>query len=107
MRNRSRTASLVAAMALVALPALAGADEIVKSGIPWLATGKVVAKSADKIVLRTDDHKHKVAFAVDRSTVLPSGLKVGQHVSIVYHPIGSTGQTADTVTETPAKMASR
>jgi hypothetical protein len=107
MRNRVAALSFArAASALLAAgPAVAG--EVVKAGIPFVATGKVVAKTADKLVVRTDDHGHRISFAVDRSTVMPADLKVGKHVSVVYHPMGSTGQTADTVTETPARMASR
>jgi hypothetical protein len=30
-----------------------------------------MSKSADALVVRTDDHGHRISFVVDRSTVLP------------------------------------
>jgi len=107
---RYRVALLPFAVAFVLLAgglSAAVAGEVVNSGIPFLANGKVVAKSADSLVVRTDDHGHRIAFAIDRSTVLPDGLAVGRHVHVVYHPMGSTGQTADKVTVTPPMTASR
>jgi len=108
MRNRVALLPLaVAGLLLAGGPATAAAGEVVKAGIPFVANGKVVAKNADSLVVRTDDHGHKIAFAIDRSTVLPDGLEVGRHVRVVYHPMGSTGQTADTVTATAPTRASR
>jgi hypothetical protein len=108
MRNRIALLSLVVACVLLGVgPAAAVAGEVVNSGIPFVADGKVVAKNADQIVVRTDDHGHRIAFAIDRSTVLPEELVIGRHVHVVYHPMGSTGQTADNVSVTPAMRASR
>jgi hypothetical protein len=87
--------------------ALASPGEVVRSGIGFQADGKVVAKSADQVVIRTDDHGHRIAFSVDRSTVMPDDLAVGKHVHIVYHPLGSTGQTADKVQLTSPQTARR
>ena len=87
--------------------AVAGAGDVVKGGMPLVAEGKVVAKSADSLVVRTEDHGHRIAFAVDRSTVMPADLAVGNHVRVVYHALGSTGQAADEVKVTPPRRASR
>ena len=108
MRDRLAVPFLAVAVALLAIgPALAASSDVVNSGIPFVATGTVVAKTADSLVVRTDDHRHKVAFTVDRSTVLPGDLAVGRHVRVVYHPMGSTGQAADTVAVSPPMTASR
>jgi len=108
MRNRAVVLSfVVAATAAAGGLALASPGEVVNSGIPFVATGTVIAKTPDSLVVRTDDHGHKVAFAVDRSTVLPGDLAVGRHVRVVYHPTGSTGQTADTVAVAAKMAASR
>ena len=93
MKNRvAVTAPLLVALSL-ALGTLASA-----APIELIATGTVVSKSADSLVVKTDDHGHRISFVVDRSTVLPEGLAAGRHVRIVYHAMGSTGQTAERVT---------
>jgi len=102
MRNRVAVLSVALAVVLLAGDlATAAPGEVVNGGVPYVANGTVVAKTADSVVIRTDDHGHKIAFAVDRSTVLPGDLAVGRHVRVVYHPTGSTGQTADTVAAAP------
>jgi len=100
MRNRVAVLPIVVALALLASPGLAvvAAGEVVKGGVELVATGKVVAKSSDSLVVRTDDHGHRIAFDIDRSTALPEGLTVGRHVRVVYRANGSTGQTAERVT---------
>jgi len=64
-------------------------------------TGTVVSKSADALVVRVDDHGHRIQFDLVRTSVLPDGLAPGQHVQVTYHPTGSTGQTADSVAVVP------
>ena len=92
MRNRAAVLPFVVALALaVAAPAPAALVDLV-------ATGTVVSKSADSLVVRTEDHGHRIAFVVDRSSVLPEGVAVGRRVRVVYHALGSTGQAADSVT---------
>ena len=100
MRNRVAVLSLVVAVALLAGPGLATAapSEVVKGGVELVATGKVVAKSADSLAVRTDDHGHRITFVVDRSTRLPDGLAVGSRVRVVYRADGATSQTAEQVT---------
>lgn len=108
MRKRAAVLSCaVFGAALAYGAAVATADEVVNSGIPFVADGRVVAKKADKLVVKTDDHGHTITFALDKSTVLPDQLKPGGHVHVVYHPQGATGQTADTVSVTPPMTASR
>jgi len=99
MRNRVAVLPIVLAVALVAGPGLAAAapGEVVKGGVDLVATGKVVTKSADALVVRTDDHGHRITFDIDRSTALPDGLAVGRHVRVQYRANGSTGQTAEQV----------
>jgi hypothetical protein len=109
MRNRVAGLGLGITMALLAGSGVAGAapGEVIDGGVDLVATGKVVKKTSDSLVVRTDDHGHKITFAVDRSTVLPDDLPVGRHVRVVYHPTGSKGQAADRVTLTSPKTASR
>ena len=108
MRKRAAVLSCAAFAAALAFGSfVATADEIVKGGVPYVADGKVVSKSADKLVVKTDDHGHTITFTVDRSTVLPDQLTAGRHVHVVYHPLGATGQTVDTVSVTPPVTASR
>jgi hypothetical protein len=90
MRNRIAVLGFVVAAA-VASTIHAQSNEIT-------TTGTVVSKSAASLVVRIDDHRHRIAFDVDAATKLPDGLAPGQRVRIVYHPTGSTGQKADTVT---------
>ena len=99
MRNRVAVLPIVLAVALVAGPGLAAAapGEVVKGGVALVATGKVATKSADALVVRTDDHGHRITFDIDRSTALPDGLAVGRHVRVQYRANGSTGQTAEQV----------
>ena len=109
MRNRVARLILGITIALVAGHGLAGAapGEVIDGGVDLVATGKVVKKTSDSLVVRTTDHGHKITFAVDRGTVLPEDLAVGRHVRVVYHPTGSRGQAADKVTLTNPQRASR
>jgi hypothetical protein len=107
MRNRVAVLPFAVAIALglLAHTAAAGGGDVVKSGVPFEATGKVVTKTADAVVVKTDDHGHEIAFAIDRSTVLPDDLTVGRHVRVVYRPLGSTGQAAESVAAAPPRTA--
>ena len=75
--------ALIVALILAGLAATASAAEVVKSGVDFEAHGKVVAKSTDRLVVRTDDHGHRIAFAIDRNTVMPEDLAVGRHADVV------------------------
>jgi hypothetical protein len=98
---RNGVAGLFVAAAVVLLagtgPAAAAPGEVINGGVELVATGKIVAKSAESLVVHTDDHGHRITFVVDRSTALPDGLSVGSHVRVVYRANGSTGQTAERV----------
>jgi hypothetical protein len=113
MKRQARHLIVVLAAGFAAFGAIAGAaaaaaaGEVIKSGVGWEAEGRVVARNADEIVLRTDDHGHRITFTVDGDTKLPDDLKVGSHVRIDYHPMGSTGQTADEVEMTEPSRGSR
>ena len=58
--------------------------------------GTVVSSDAGKLIIRTDDHGHRMPFEVGPATSL-SSLRKGAHVSVTYHPLGLTGQVADEV----------
>lgn len=66
--------------------------------VKLVATGTVVQKQSDKLVIRTDDHGHRITFEIDRNTALPDALGAGKRVQIEYRADGSTGQTAERVT---------
>jgi hypothetical protein len=89
MRNR-------VVLMLTALGMVAGLTASAEQ-VPLVATGTVVKKTADKLVVRTHDHGHVITFDVGRDTQLPDALAVGKHVEVDYHANGSTGQTADKV----------
>jgi hypothetical protein len=91
MRSRTVVLTSLLALALATVaPALAGPATIT-------TTGTLVSKAKDSLVVRIDDHGHRITFAIDRSTVLPDGLAAGHRVKVVYHPTGPTGQAADEV----------
>lgn len=102
MKIRIAVVSLAVALAFAfasgVAPAAAAPDEVINGGVELVATGTVMSKSADALVVRTDDHGHRITFVVDRSTVLPEGLATGRRVRVVYRANGSTGQTAEHVT---------
>jgi hypothetical protein len=92
MKIRATVLSFAVALALATwAPAVAEAIELV-------AKGTVVSKKGDTLVVRTDDHQHRIAFDIDRNTVLAEGVAVGQKVHVVYRANGPTGQTAQKVT---------
>jgi hypothetical protein len=91
----------LASPALVAL-ALAGlgssqAGAAVDQGHEITIPGTVVSSDSGKLIIRTDDHGHRMPFDVGPATSVPDGLRKGAHVSVTYHPLGSTGQAADEV----------
>jgi hypothetical protein len=59
--------------------------------------GTVVSSDGGKLIIRTDDHGHRMPFEVGPGTAAPDRLRQGAHVSVTYHPLGSTGQAADEV----------
>jgi hypothetical protein len=59
--------------------------------------GTVISAGHDKLVIRTDDHHHRMSFDVASASALPENLRRGTHVAVTYHPEGPTGQQADQV----------
>jgi hypothetical protein len=59
--------------------------------------GTVVSSDREKLIIRTDDHGHRMPFDVGPAASLPDGLRKGAHVTVTYHPLGPTGQAADDV----------
>jgi hypothetical protein len=98
MRIRAALQFVLAVIAVGALALPAAASEIT-------TTGTVVSTSSSKLVVKIDDHGHKIPFAVDSASALPAGLAAGARVSVVYHPTGSTGQAVDRVTLLPGGAA--
>lgn len=80
--------------------ALALAGFLLAQGNPsqLTAVGTVVSTSRDSMVVRIDTHGHPIPFVIGTATEMPPGLAVGSRVSVLYHPIGTSGQMADTVT---------
>ncbi len=81
---------------LTALGLVAGITSSAEQ-VPLVATGTVVKKTADQLVVRTHDHGHLITFDLEKDTQLPDDVAVGKHVEIDYHSNGATGQTADKV----------
>jgi hypothetical protein len=67
----------------------------------FTVTGTVVSVRSGTLVLRIDDHQHRIPFSLGPS-VSPAQLRAGTRVSVRYHPTGSTGQAADAVEITAA-----
>ena len=60
--------------------------------------GTVVSSDSGNLILRTDDHGHRMAFVVGPGDLRGRArLRKGAHVSVTYHPLGPTGQAADDV----------
>jgi ferric-dicitrate binding protein FerR (iron transport regulator) len=59
-------------------------------------TGTVVSARSGALVVRIDDHGHRITFSLG-PRVSPAELREGSRVSVHYRPTGSTGQLADEV----------
>jgi hypothetical protein len=96
MKTNALALPAIVALALVgpgSNPTAAAVDPAAKITIP----GTVVSSDRDKLIVRTDDHGHRMPFDVGPATSLPDGLRKGAHVTVTYHPLGPTGQAADDV----------
>jgi hypothetical protein len=78
--------------------ASAGLTLVAAEAAEFTTIGTVVATGRDVLVVRIDDHRHRIPFSIEAPTVLPAGIAVGSRVSVVYHPTGAVGQAADSVT---------
>jgi len=56
--------------------------------------GTVVSSDSRTLIIRTDDHGHRMPFDLGPATSVPDRLPKGAHVSVTYHPLGPTGQAA-------------
>ena len=61
-------------------------------------SGTLESIGSGSMVVRIDQHGHSIPFQIASASEVPSGLKPGSRVTVVYHPLGATGQMADTVT---------
>ena len=62
----------------------------------FTVAGTVVSARSDSLVVRIDDHGHRIPFSLGPG-VSPAELRAGSRVSVRYHPTGSAGQMADAV----------
>jgi hypothetical protein len=61
-------------------------------------SGTLESIGSGSMVVRIDQHGHSIPFQIASTSQVPSGLTPGSRVTVVYHPLGATGQAADTVT---------
>jgi hypothetical protein len=96
MKRNALALSAIVALAVAGLgssPTAAAVDEGAKITIP----GTVVSSDREKLVIRTDDHGHRMTFEVQGAASLPESVRRGAHVAVTYHPLGATGQAIDEV----------
>jgi hypothetical protein len=96
MKRNALALPAIVALALAGLgpnPTAAAVDQTDKITIP----GTVFSSERERLIIRTDDHGHRMSFDVGPATSLPDGLRKGAHVTVTYHPLGPTGQAADEV----------
>ncbi len=60
----------------------------------FTVSGTVVSARGDTLLVRIDDHGHRIPFSLGSGVDKP---KAGSRVSVRYHPSGATGQVADEV----------
>ena len=58
--------------------------------------GSIVSVRGETLVVRIDDGHHRIPFSLGPG-VSAGELKVGNRVSVRYHPLGATGQMADEI----------
>jgi hypothetical protein len=100
MKAKALALPAVAALALAGFASTgrAAADRPSARPSPQITIpGTVVSAGHGKLVIRTDDHHHRMSFDVASSSTLPENLRRGTHVAVTYHPEGPTGQQVDQV----------
>ena len=100
MKAKALAMPAVVALALAGLASNGSAAADNASNRPSTAItipGAVLSTSHDKLVIRTDDHGHRMSFDVASASTLPENLRKGTHVAVTYHPEGPTGQQVDQV----------
>ncbi len=98
--------ALVAGSALIATVAIGATSQPTRTSSPTMVTnvsertysvtGTVVSARGGSLVVRIDDHGHRIPFSLG-SGVSASDLRAGSRVSVRSHPSGETGQVADEV----------
>jgi hypothetical protein len=68
----------------------------------FTVTGSVVSVREGSLVVKIDDHGHRIPFTL-ASSVSTADLRAGSRVAVHYHPTGSTGQVADAVEPAPPR----
>jgi ferric-dicitrate binding protein FerR (iron transport regulator) len=68
----------------------------------FTVTGTVVSSRDGSLVLKIDDHGHRIPFSLSPS-VSASDLRAGGRVTVHYHPTGATGQVVDAVEAAPPR----
>jgi hypothetical protein len=100
MKAKALAMPAVVALALAGLASngSAAADNVAnRPSTEITIPGAVLSTSHDKLVIRTDDHGHRMSFDVASASTLPENLRKGTHVAVTYHPEGPTGQQVDQV----------
>jgi len=87
-----RLLAICSALTLTGAPLASAGDE---GPFDLEATGKVVALDKDTMVVKIDEHGHRIPFAIGKDSRVASDIKVGSHVKLDYHATGTTGQTVD------------
>ena len=68
----------------------------------FTVTGTVVSVREGSLVVKIDDHGHRIPFAL-ASSVSTADLRAGSRVTVHYHPAGATGQVVDAVEAAPPR----
>jgi hypothetical protein len=68
----------------------------------FTVTGTVVSSRDGSLVLKIDDHGHRIPFSLAAS-VSAAELRPGSRVSVHYHPAGATGQVVDAIEASPPR----
>lgn len=89
----------VRAAALLALALVSIGSVLAQATEPTLrVSGTVVSTGNTSMVVKSDENGQPMSFLMSTTTLVPAGLSAGSRVTVFYHPIGATGQMADTVT---------
>jgi len=92
MMKMLRLLAVCSALTLVSVPLASAGDE---GAFNLEAVGKVVALDKDQMVVKLDEHGHRIPFAIGNDSEIARGVKVGSHVKVEYHATGTTGQMVD------------
>jgi len=68
----------------------------------FTVAGTVVSSRDGSLVLKIDDHGHRIPFSLSPS-VSAAELRTGSRVTVHYHPTGPMGQVVDAVEAAPRR----